>query len=94
MILGSFGENDMLKKVECFLRPSKLEEVKDGLVGMGVEGMSVSEVKGFGAQRGYQKTLCGRDHRSRQNIGNRSGRCCEDKDNRSRKERHLLRRVE
>ena len=43
----------MLKKVECFLQPSKLEEVKDELVKMGVEGMSVSEVRGFGTQRGY-----------------------------------------
>ncbi len=43
----------MLKKIECFLQPSKLEEIKDELVKMGVEGMSVSEVKGFGTQRGY-----------------------------------------
>ena len=43
----------MLKKIECFLQPSKLDEIKDELVKMGVEGMSVSEVKGFGTQRGY-----------------------------------------
>ena len=43
----------MLKKIECFLQPSKLEEIKNGLVKMGVEGMSVSEVKGFGIQRGH-----------------------------------------
>ncbi len=43
----------MLKKIECFLKPSKLEEVKDELVKAGVEGMSVSEVRGFGRQRGY-----------------------------------------
>ena len=43
----------MLKKIECFLKPSKLEEVKDELVKVGVEGMSVSEVRSFGRQRGY-----------------------------------------
>lgn len=43
----------MLKKIECFLQPSKVDEIKDELVKIGVEGMSVSEVKGFGTQRGY-----------------------------------------
>lgn len=45
----------MLRKIECFLQPSKLDEVKNELVGMGVGGMSVSEVKGFGTQRGYKE---------------------------------------
>jgi len=43
----------MLKKIKCFLKPSKLEEVKDELVKVGVEGMSVSEVRIFGRQREY-----------------------------------------
>lgn len=43
----------MLKKIECFLQPSKLDRIKDELVKIGVKGMSVSEVKGFGTQRGY-----------------------------------------
>ena len=43
----------MLKKIECFLRPSKLDTIKDELVRIGVGGMSVSEVKGFGTQRGH-----------------------------------------
>jgi len=43
----------MLKKIECFLQPSRLECIKDQLVKKGVEGMSVSEVRGFGRQRGY-----------------------------------------
>ncbi|TKJ47692.1 transcriptional regulator [Candidatus Aerophobetes bacterium Ae_b3a] len=43
----------MLKKIECFFQPSKLDEIKDELVKMDVGGMSVSEVKGFGTQRGY-----------------------------------------
>ena len=43
----------MLRKLECFIQPFKLDEIKDALFEVGVEGMSVSEVKGFGKQRGY-----------------------------------------
>jgi nitrogen regulatory protein PII len=46
-------KNIMLRKIECFIQPFKLEEIKDALFNAGVEGMSVSEVKGFGKQRGY-----------------------------------------
>ena len=45
----------MLKKIECFIQPFKLDEVKDALIDTGVEGISVSEVKGFGKQRGFIK---------------------------------------
>lgn len=45
----------MLKKIECFIQPFKLDSIKDALIGTGVEGMSVTEVKGFGTQRGYIK---------------------------------------
>lgn len=43
----------MLRKIECYIQPTKLESVKDGLIEAGVEGMSVTEVLGFGKQRGY-----------------------------------------
>jgi nitrogen regulatory protein P-II 1 len=43
----------MLRKLECFIQPFKLDEIKDALFEVGVEGMSVSEVRGFGKQRGY-----------------------------------------
>jgi len=43
----------MLRKLECFIQPFKLDEIKDALFEVGVEGMSISEVKGFGKQRGY-----------------------------------------
>ena len=45
----------MLKKIECFIQPFKLDEVKDALIDAGVEGISVSEVRGFGKQRGFIK---------------------------------------
>ncbi|MDD3777607.1 MAG: P-II family nitrogen regulator [Actinomycetota bacterium] len=43
----------MLRKIECYIQPTKLDEVKEGLIEAGIEGMSVTEVLGFGRQRGY-----------------------------------------
>ena len=42
-----------MKKVECIIRPFKLEEVRDALTEVGVRGMPVSEVRGFGRSRGH-----------------------------------------
>ena len=42
-----------MKKVEAIIKPFKLEEVKDALGEVGIEGMTVSEVKGFGRQKGH-----------------------------------------
>ena len=44
----------MMKKIECFIRPEKLEAVKSGLFDKGIKGMSVYEVKGHGNQRGIK----------------------------------------
>jgi nitrogen regulatory protein P-II 1 len=43
----------MLKKIECFIQPFKLDKVKDALIDIGVEGITISQVEGFGKQRGY-----------------------------------------
>jgi nitrogen regulatory protein P-II 1 len=43
----------MLRKIECFIQPFKLDEIKDALIESGVEGITMSEVKGFGKQRGF-----------------------------------------
>ncbi len=43
----------MIKKIECFVPPGKVELLKDELVNSGVCGMSVSEVRGFGRQKGH-----------------------------------------
>jgi nitrogen regulatory protein P-II 1 len=43
----------MLKKVECYLQPTKLEEIKEALAKGGVQGMTVYECRGFGRHRGY-----------------------------------------
>jgi nitrogen regulatory protein PII len=44
-----------MKKIEAIIKPFKLEEVKDALSELGIEGMTVTEVKGFGKQRGYHE---------------------------------------
>lgn len=42
-----------MKKVEAVIRPFKLDEVKDALIAVGVKGMTISEVRGFGRQKGH-----------------------------------------
>lgn len=42
----------MLRKIECYIQPFKLDELTRALVGHGVDGMTVTEVRGFGRQRG------------------------------------------
>lgn len=51
-----------MKKVEAIIRHFKLEEVKDGLSSIGVEGMTVSEVKGFGRQKGHKEQYRGAEY--------------------------------
>ncbi len=45
----------MLKKIECFIQPSRLEALKDALIEAGVGGMTVTDVRGFGRQRGQRE---------------------------------------
>ena len=42
-----------MKKIEAVIKPFKLDEVREALAEVGVEGMTVSEVKGFGRQKGH-----------------------------------------
>jgi nitrogen regulatory protein P-II 1 len=51
-----------MKKIEAIIRHFKLEEVKDALNGIGVEGMTVSEVKGFGRQKGHKEQYRGAEY--------------------------------
>src|SRR4051812_9345560 len=52
----------LMKKIEAIIKPFKLEEVKEALASIGVEGMTVSEVKGFGRQKGHTEIYRGSEY--------------------------------
>src|SRR3954453_14918429 len=51
-----------MKKIEAIIKPFKMEDVKEALAGLGVEGMTVSEVKGFGRQKGHTEIYRGSEY--------------------------------
>ena len=51
-----------MKKIEAIIKPFKLDDVKDALSRIGVKGMTLSEVKGFGRQRGHKETYRGAEY--------------------------------
>ena len=55
------GENCM-KKIKAIIKPFKLDDVKEALNGIGVNGMTISEVKGFGRQRGHKEIYRGAEY--------------------------------
>ena len=54
--------NKTMKKIEAIIKPFKLEEVKDALGEIGLEGMTVTEVKGFGRQKGHTEIYRGSEY--------------------------------
>jgi nitrogen regulatory protein PII len=55
-------QKQTMKKIEAIIKPFKLEEVKDALAEIGIEGMTVSEVKGFGRQKGHTEIYRGSEY--------------------------------
>jgi nitrogen regulatory protein P-II 1 len=51
-----------MKKIEAIIKPFKLDEVKEGLAEIGVRGMTICEVKGFGRQRGHTEVYRGAEY--------------------------------
>lgn len=51
-----------MKKVEAIVKPFKLEEIKESLAGVGIQGLTVSEVKGFGRQKGHKELYRGAEY--------------------------------
>jgi nitrogen regulatory protein P-II 1 len=51
-----------MKKIEAIIKPFKLEEVKEALVEAGIEGMTISEVKGYGRQQGHTELYRGAEY--------------------------------
>jgi nitrogen regulatory protein P-II 1 len=52
-----------MKKIEAIIRPHLLESVKDALQTLGVQGMTISEVKGFGRQKGHTEVYRGSEYK-------------------------------
>jgi nitrogen regulatory protein P-II 1 len=53
---------EIMKLIEAIIKPFKLDEVKDALNGIGIEGITVSEVKGFGRQKGHTELYRGAEY--------------------------------
>jgi nitrogen regulatory protein P-II 1 len=51
-----------MKKIEAIIKPFKLDEVKSALAGLGIQGMTVAEVKGFGRQKGHTEIYRGSEY--------------------------------
>jgi nitrogen regulatory protein PII len=58
----NINQNNRMKKIEAIIKPFKLEEVKDALGEIGIEGMTVTEVKGFGRQKGHTEIYRGSEY--------------------------------
>jgi nitrogen regulatory protein P-II 1 len=51
-----------MRKIEAIIKPFKLDETKEALAGIGIKGLTVSEVKGFGRQRGHKEVYRGAEY--------------------------------
>ena len=51
-----------MKKIEAIIQPFKLEAVKDALIAIGIQGMTISEVRGHGRQKGHQEVYRGMEY--------------------------------
>jgi nitrogen regulatory protein PII len=51
-----------MKKIEAIIKPFKLDEIKQGLSELGIKGMTITEVKGFGRQRGHKEVYRGAEY--------------------------------
>jgi nitrogen regulatory protein PII len=51
-----------MKKIEAIIRPHKLEEVREALIEAGIQGMTITEVRGFGRQKGHTETYRGAEY--------------------------------
>lgn len=51
-----------MKKIEAIIRPFKLDEVKEALLEVGVRGMTITEVRGYGRQKGHKETYRGSEY--------------------------------
>jgi nitrogen regulatory protein P-II 1 len=63
LITPNYSGRNHMKKIEAIVKPFKLDDVKNALTKIGVQGMTVSEVKGFGRQRGHTEVYRGAEYK-------------------------------
>lgn len=56
------GKRCYMKKIEAIIKPFKLDEVKDAILELGINGMTIGEVKGFGRQKGHKEIYRGAEY--------------------------------
>jgi nitrogen regulatory protein P-II 2 len=61
-VAGILGDRNHMKIVMAIIKPFKLEEVRDALTGIGVHGLTVTEVKGYGRQKGHTEIYRGAEY--------------------------------
>ena|SRR5580692_2050364 len=61
-VLRARGVEKFMMKLEAIIQPSRFESVKDALVEIGIEGMTVTEVRGHGRQKGHTEVYRGREY--------------------------------
>jgi nitrogen regulatory protein P-II 1 len=59
---GALNKEKVMKKIEAIVKPFKLDDVKDALNGIGITGMTISEVKGYGRQKGHTEIYRGAEY--------------------------------
>jgi nitrogen regulatory protein P-II 1 len=59
---GLLSERQNMKKIEAIIKPFKLDEVKEALQGVGIQGITVTEAKGFGRQKGHTELYRGAEY--------------------------------
>jgi nitrogen regulatory protein P-II 2 len=62
VLTGPRGEGSSMKLITAIIKPFKLEEVREALSTLGVQGMTVSEVRGYGRQKGHTETYRGAEY--------------------------------
>jgi len=56
------GKKNDMKKIEAIIQPFKLDEVKEALKGIGIDGMTITEVRGHGRQKGHKEVYRGQEY--------------------------------
>src|SRR4026209_1675752 len=59
---GIYSSRDPMKKIEAIIQPFKLEEVKEALKSIGIDGMTIIEVRGHGRQKGHKEVYRGQEY--------------------------------